>query len=234
MAKSAKIVSGQNFTEEVKARVLLWCNRHCCYCDKACGVDIEIDHLKPKASGGTNDIDNAYPVCYDCHAKLQRYDSVHRRGTKYRLNERRECRDQIYEKYTKHLVPPIIYSITQKIKEDSPKEPPQKRQLPDVGFNLTHRGGSLPVMVRVALEVKFAGKSVGISSDYYNGKKLWRLNPSLTHQGHFSLPRRMVNSRKRIEIEIRLSIIDAFKREHTFLPIGFVYLRKENDWYLEP
>jgi HNH endonuclease len=228
MKKPHRNSPGQNFTEEVKARVLLWCDRHCCYCDKACGVDIEIDHLKPRTSGGTSDIDNAYPVCYDCHAKLQRYDPIHRRGTKYRLNERKVRRDQIYEKYTRHLVPPVNYFVTQTI------NPTQKRQFPDVGFVLQHLGDSLPVRVKIALSVKFGERTLPRFKGYYNGEKFWRLNPRLTYHGHFSLPSAVVNSQAKIEITVRLSIIDAFEREHHFLPIGFIYMRNENDWYLEP
>ena len=34
-----------DFSENDKIKCLLWCNRHCCLCGKACGTNIEIAHI---------------------------------------------------------------------------------------------------------------------------------------------------------------------------------------------
>src|SRR5881628_40520 len=53
-----------DFDEADKLKALLWCDRHCCLCGKATGTGIEVAHLDPKRS----DLDNAIPLCFDCHA----------------------------------------------------------------------------------------------------------------------------------------------------------------------
>lgn len=61
----------KRFSEEIKLKALLWSNRHCCVCDKPCGLDIEIAHIDPT---GGEIFDNAIPVCYTHHAQIGRYD----------------------------------------------------------------------------------------------------------------------------------------------------------------
>lgn len=41
------------FDERLRTRVLLWCDRHCCLCKKACGVNIEVDHIVPESESGS-------------------------------------------------------------------------------------------------------------------------------------------------------------------------------------
>src|SRR6516165_11946276 len=89
-----------NFPVSVRRTVLLWSDRHCCLCKKACGLDIEVDHIKPVAAGGTNAIDNAIPLCYKCHAKVHHYNDLHPRGTKYWNEELKIRREQVYEEFT--------------------------------------------------------------------------------------------------------------------------------------
>ena len=96
----------KDFSEDIKLKCLLWSSRHCCACDTACGLDIEIAHIDPK---GGEDFDNAIPVCYYCHAQIGRYNKEHPRGNKYRIKELKKRREQIYEKYTRHLVPPLLF-----------------------------------------------------------------------------------------------------------------------------
>ena len=94
------------FREADKIKLLLWCDRHCCLCGKACGTDIEIAHIDSK---GPAEIDNAIPLCYDCHAKTGRYDPKHPRGNKHRPEELKARREQVYEQHTRALVPPLDY-----------------------------------------------------------------------------------------------------------------------------
>ena len=50
---------------------------------------MEIDHLVPKAEGGTGDITNAIPLCFDCHAEVHAYNDRHPRGRKFQPEELR-------------------------------------------------------------------------------------------------------------------------------------------------
>lgn len=63
------------FKEEDKIKRLLWCNRHCCLCGKSCGIYIEFAHLPGKNK--STDIDDGIPLCFDCHAEIEAYDSKH-------------------------------------------------------------------------------------------------------------------------------------------------------------
>jgi len=80
------------FTEEDKIKTLLWCDRHCCLCGKQCSTNILIHHIEQE---GTNlsDIDNAIPLCLECHGKIRSYDPKHPIGTKYKVKEIKTRRD---------------------------------------------------------------------------------------------------------------------------------------------
>jgi len=231
MRTMGDIMTG-DFSDEVKIKALLWCNRHCCLCGKACGTDIEIAHIVSKRKGGTNDIDNAIPLCYDCHSEIGKYNKEHPRGNKYRSEELKARREQIYEEQTRHLVPPVYYRVTQQLTK-LPNSP--KREFPDVGFNLIHLGGSLPVRVKVVLDILLGGRSLGPPDrEYYSGDKLWHLNPYFDRGGHFRIPQEAVDSTERLDVKATVSIFDQYGREHKLLPVGWVYMREENDWYFEP
>ncbi|HXT39957.1 MAG TPA: HNH endonuclease [Candidatus Angelobacter sp.] len=209
------------FSPSIRRTALLWCDRHCCLCKRPCGLDIEIDHLVPEANGGPNTLDNAIPLCFDCHARTHRYNNLHPRGTKYFVAELRVRRDQVYEEFTRSLVPPVRCEITQDLGGG------KQRDLPDVGFRLVHCGDGLPVKVRVTVTVD----RLKVGSPYYSGKKVWHLNPRHTILGHFALPGK--TQHRRIAT-ITYAIIDCLDREHTLLPVQFVYVPGQNFWYLEP
>lgn len=99
---------------------------------------------------------------------------------------------------------------------------------------MTHLGLSLPVRVRVIVEVAPAGSGRVPPSDHYSGKKLWNLNPRLSYSGHFDLPRELIPKSERLELRVTLSVIDQYEREHNLLPVGFVYVPDGNYWYSEP
>jgi hypothetical protein len=150
-----------DFSEDDKLKCLLWCDRHCCLCGKPSGSNIEIAHILPRKRTDKSDvdhIDNAIPLCFECHSEIGKYNREHPKGNKYRVRELKTRRDQIYEKFTRHLVPPITYQITQQ----------GFRMLPDVGFMLSHVGDSLPIKVLVALEIFLANISLGLA-DTENG-----------------------------------------------------------------
>lgn len=56
------------FSREIRDHVYLRFDKHCSYC----GVSITyrrmtIDHVLPRCRGGSDEIDNLYPSCYDCN-----------------------------------------------------------------------------------------------------------------------------------------------------------------------
>ena len=216
------------FDERTRTRALLWADRHCCLCKRACGVNIEVHHLTPINDGGSDEIDNAIPLCFDCHSDVMRYNTEHPRGTKYKVEELKARRDQVYEEFTRHLVPPVEVQITQALPSG------QSREFPDIGFALTHRGDSLPVRVRVLVESVVQGSRVAIPSDLYGGKNLWNLNPRSAFYGHFELPQWLITTPSRLELRVTISVIDQYERAHQFLPTGFVYVPEGNYWYAEP
>lgn len=223
-------MSKGDFAEEDKLKCLLWCDRHCCLCGKPSGSNIEIAHIEPrKRSDVTNvdNIDNAIPLCFECHSEIGKYNREHPKGNKYRIRELKSRRDQIYEKFTRHLVPPIVYEVTQH----------GSRSLPDVGFSLSHQGDSLPIKVLVALEIFLANRSLGLAetvNGLYSGKKYLNINPRGGFRGHFPIPEEAVNTKERLEIRTNVKILDQYEREHHLLPVGWVYMRDQNSWFYEP
>jgi len=216
------------FSQEVRTRTLLWCDRHCCLCKKACGVNIEVHHLIPQSKGGSDEIDNAIPLCFECHSEVERYNSDHPIGTKYKVEELKIRREQVYEEFTRHLVPPIRYEITQMIPGGG------KRTFPDVGFTVAHLSDSLPVQLRIIVASQLMGSSQPIPSEHYSGKKLWNLNPRSSFSGHFKIPDSLVPQNDNLELRVTLSIIDQYGREHSQLSTGHIYMPERNDWYAEP
>jgi len=218
------------FSSNIRTMVLLWCDRHCCLCKKACGVNIEVHHLVQESEGGSNDIDNAIPLCFDCHSEVTRYNEKHPRGTKYKVDELKTRREQVYEEFTRHLVPPIHYEITQQLSDK------RTRTFPDVGFVISHLGNSLPVRVRVTVESVLPDGNIVLPDNFYSGKKLWSLNPRSSFSGHFNMPENLipVPEDSQLELRVQISIIDQYEREHSYLPTGYVYAPERNLWYGEP
>lgn len=212
------------FDDETKTKVLLWCDRHCCLCKKACGVNIEVHHIIPESEEGTNDIDNAIPLCFDCHGVVEHYNPKHPIGNKFKEKEIKARRDQIYDEFTRRLVPPILYRIYE-----------HPKPFPTVGFELSHLGDSLPVRIRILVEcVKENGETIKMS-DHYGGERLWRLNPRFTISGsHFNLPQEYIENNDEIKVRISVSIIDKYKREHPYLPSEYKYSKEDENWFLEP
>lgn len=86
------------FAPTVKEDALVACGRHCCICHKFCGIKIEVAHILGEADGGESTLDNAIPLCFDCHADMRSYDHKHPMGNKYSESELRRHRDAWYGK----------------------------------------------------------------------------------------------------------------------------------------
>jgi hypothetical protein len=85
------------FPRDEVEELLAACHRRCCVCHRFCGVKIETDHMLPAAEGGPDTIDNAIPVCFECHAEVHSYNDKHPRGRKFRPNELRRHKEQWLE-----------------------------------------------------------------------------------------------------------------------------------------
>ena len=219
----------KDFSQEIKLKCLLWSDRHCCVCDKACRLDIQVAHID---SNGANIQDNAIPVCFKCHADLGRYVDKHPLGTKYGIAELKKRRDQIYERYTSNLVPGILAVFHPVFGEKS-------NQLPDVGFTITPVGRFIPVKARITVRAFLGGNDLGVIDEfsekpYYSGKIIWNLNPGLTFRGHFYLPTDCVEKKESLQLELKVTVIDPYEREHELLPVCFTYDRTGEYWFLEP
>lgn len=212
-----------DFSEADKVKVLLWCGRHCCLCGKLTGVGIEVAHLEKNRS----DIENAIPLCFDCHASIGHYNKSHPRGRKFSVAELKARRDQIYEQHTRHLVPPVNYNLNQ-----------YNRNLPDVGFHISNLGNTYPVQARVEVRLVQGARSLGhpASAGHYNGRYLWNLNPGFVVSGHFVLPPEVLqNPAEPLRARIDVILIDIYGREHVLLPVGYVHrLGPQDQWYFEP
>ena len=55
---------------------------------------METDHIIPTNENGPDTIDNAIPVCFECHAEIHSYNDKHPRGRKFLPDELRAHKEQ--------------------------------------------------------------------------------------------------------------------------------------------
>ena len=82
------------FKRDEVSDLLVAVHRRCSICHRFCGTKIETDHIVPEADGGTDNIDNAIPVCFECHAEIHSYNDRHPRGRKFTPDELRGHKTQ--------------------------------------------------------------------------------------------------------------------------------------------
>jgi hypothetical protein len=78
------------FPSTKAASLLAAVHRRCCICHRFCGTKIELHHMVPKGQKGTDQIDNAIPVCFECHADMETYNRQHPRGRSFTPAELRQ------------------------------------------------------------------------------------------------------------------------------------------------
>jgi hypothetical protein len=71
------------FSPDEVSVLLAQSHRRCCVCHRFCGVKIETDHIVPIEDDGSDCIENAIPVCFECHAEIHSYNDKHPRGRKF-------------------------------------------------------------------------------------------------------------------------------------------------------
>lgn len=95
-----------------KVEVLKLCKRHCALCERYVGMKMEVHHIIQKRNGGSDDIDNLIPLCFDCHAEVGSYNKNHPKGNKYSPEELKYRRDSVYEKVKEGALPIIKQSAS--------------------------------------------------------------------------------------------------------------------------
>lgn len=110
--------------------LLVKCHRRCCVCHRFCGSKIEIDHIEPWAQSNDNNIENAIPVCFDCHAEIRSYNDQHPRGRKFTARELKGHREQWLDICKTH--PELLTLAT-----SSADSGPIQGMLDELEFNLT-------------------------------------------------------------------------------------------------
>ena len=82
------------FNRSEVSALLAKCHRRCCVCHRYCGVKMETDHIVPRSAGGPDTIDNAIPLCFECHAEIHSYNDSHPRGRKFTPEELKQHKEQ--------------------------------------------------------------------------------------------------------------------------------------------
>lgn len=82
------------FPSDQVSQLLAQVHRRCCICHRFCGVKMETDHIQPRAEGGSDEIENAIPLCFECHAEVHSYNVQHPRGRKFRAEELKAHKEQ--------------------------------------------------------------------------------------------------------------------------------------------
>jgi hypothetical protein len=92
------------FSSAVKARIFVRCARICCLCFKQTGARIEAAHIVAEADGGSNEDENAIPLCFDCHEEIGSYNPRHPKGNKFTNEELIQRRNALYQLVDKGII----------------------------------------------------------------------------------------------------------------------------------
>lgn len=220
--------------EKTRARLFLWCSRHCCFCGRACTTNMEIHHIDGNRSN--KDEDNLIPVCFDCHGELGRYNAGHPKGSKYRELEIKSRREQVYELHTHKYLRPVDIKISNWMHHASDnKGQPLKRSWGDFSCTVATLSQDIPLRLQLCIGPYQNGEKLATTlGDLYSGGALWNLNPSQTVFGHFELPIKKEQEPFLVRVEIFWSIIDVLDRTHEMLPFSYVWSDPEGDWWYDP
>lgn len=216
--------------EEDRAKMLLWCARHCCFCGKACTTNIVVHHIDGDSSN--NDLDNLIPVCFDCHGELERYNPKHPVGTKYRHLEITTRREQIYDLYTRQYLRQVDIKISRYHLGMLERK---ERELDDISCSVQTLSKDIPVRLKLCLKPYQEDQLLDVELDpLYSGLDLWNLNPNFIIHGHFRLPITSDSKPFHFRVEVFWSIIDVLEREHEMLSFSYVWTDPNGDWWYDP
>ena len=129
MTARSKVAVRREFSARDVERLLVACHRRCCVCHRFCGVKIEVDHIEPAAKPKSNRVDNAIPLCFECHAEVHHYNPKHPRGRRLTPVELRRHREQWLQLCRDH---PEMFVASQQPAEAGSLE----RLVSELNFNL--------------------------------------------------------------------------------------------------
>jgi hypothetical protein len=86
------------FLPAVKSETVEAAAGHCCVCHRFDAGHIEVHHIQPQADGGSDDIENAIALCFDCHTWAGHYNIKHPKGFRYSPAFLRSARQTWYER----------------------------------------------------------------------------------------------------------------------------------------
>ncbi len=214
-------------SEETRIKLFQWCSRHCCFCGKECATSIEIHHIDGDHSN--NQEDNLIPVCFDCHAHLGHYNPDHPRGNKYREEEIKARREQIYDKHTLPYVRHVDIQISRRLPDGN------FRDWGDTSCTVRSNSTDLPIQMRLEISIYEGESKLDINiGDIYMGKGIWNLNPGTIVFGHFTFSAKEDLDPFEYRVQLQWSIVDMLNREHPMLPTSFVWNDLEGDWWYDP
>jgi hypothetical protein len=81
-------------SQRVVDEVLSKCARHCCICRRFRPLHLQVHHIRERSEGGTDDFENAFPICISCHADVHTQTKLTRRFTR---SELKAHRDAVYQ-----------------------------------------------------------------------------------------------------------------------------------------
>lgn len=102
------------FSQKIRQEILVLSARHCSICHKSKGIKLEVHHIKPLQQGGTDEINNAIALCFDCHADAGHYFSGHPKGIKFSPSELMQHKEQWIKLVQEHKIQSQIDNITGK------------------------------------------------------------------------------------------------------------------------
>jgi hypothetical protein len=248
--KTLKKKKSKQIKPKTKTKLMLWCERHCCWCGKQCTTNIRIHHIDENPEN--DDIDNLVPLCSDCTDILPAYNDKHPTGTKFSKDEIKLRRNLIFDKYTSLNICPIeiipskfllgysqgkIFYQAYLNKEKNQIEPAQ-RAWGDISCFIKNLSPNLSAKLRLfVIPYKFNKnnpniKGIRIKSDIgslYSGKELWDLKPEGFIIGHFfiDLPK---NNNYHLRLEFFYSVIDKVGREHNQPPFSYIIGDPFENW----
>ena len=66
---------------------------------------MEVHHLIQEADGGSNTLENAIPLCFDCHSDAGHFNNRHPKGSKFSIPELTKSRDNWYNLVSENSIP---------------------------------------------------------------------------------------------------------------------------------
>jgi HNH endonuclease len=85
------------FSASVKSKALTGAAGHCCVCHRFEAGHVEVHHILPQAEGGSDDMENAIALCYDCHTWAGHYNPNHPKGSRYSPHMLRAAKNAWYK-----------------------------------------------------------------------------------------------------------------------------------------